>query len=78
MNIASHRFAYTKRFVFYVQVGCVMLSNSGEDYGALSAAEARKWATKNKIPFLCGQDVLASSQRSKVAKNGNANGNGHS
>lgn len=55
-----------------------MLSNSGEDFGALSAVEARKWATKNKVPFLSGHEVMVASQRSQAAHTGSANLNGHS
>ncbi|CAI6007177.1 unnamed protein product [Closterium sp. NIES-64] len=35
-----------------VMVGCVMLSNSGDDYGALPAASARQWAAANSVPSM--------------------------
>ncbi|GJP55942.1 hypothetical protein CLOM_g14953 [Closterium sp. NIES-68] len=41
-----------------VMVGCVMLSNSGDDYGALPAASARQWAAANSVPCLTGPDVI--------------------
>ncbi|CAI7931569.1 unnamed protein product [Closterium sp. NIES-54] len=40
------------------KVGCVMLSNSGDDYGALPAASARQWAAANSVPCLTGPDVI--------------------
>eukprot|EP00951_Prasinocladus_malaysianus_P006770 scaffold48207_cov49-Prasinocladus_malaysianus.AAC.2 len=37
-----------------VMVGCVMLSNTGDDYGALSAVNANAWARENGVPYLDG------------------------
>eukprot|EP00271_Cylindrocystis_brebissonii_P010437 TRINITY_DN26624_c0_g1_i1.p1 TRINITY_DN26624_c0_g1~~TRINITY_DN26624_c0_g1_i1.p1 ORF type:complete len:292 (-),score=38.61 TRINITY_DN26624_c0_g1_i1:489-1247(-) len=40
-----------------VMVGCVMLCNEGEEFGALSPVKARQWALAKGIPFLTGQDI---------------------
>lgn len=42
-----------------LMVGCVMLNNEGDDYGALSPERARAWARKNDVPFLEGKDIIA-------------------
>lgn len=41
-----------------VMVGCVMLSNSGDDYGALGPDAAREWAMSHGVPFLEGPEIL--------------------
>ncbi|KAG0587456.1 hypothetical protein KC19_2G165300 [Ceratodon purpureus] len=43
-----------------VMVGCVMLSNEGEDFGALRPAAARTWAAQHDIPFLTGSSIIKS------------------
>ncbi|XP_024375117.1 uncharacterized protein [Physcomitrium patens] len=41
-----------------VMVGCVMLSNDGDDFGALRPAPARAWAASRNIPFLTGSEIV--------------------
>ncbi|CAM6109613.1 unnamed protein product [Calypogeia fissa] len=41
-----------------IMVGCVMLSNEGDKYGALESDLARSWTAANGVPFLTGQEVI--------------------
>lgn len=41
-----------------IMVGCVMLSNDGDDFGALPPNRVRDWALKNNIPFLTGKEII--------------------
>eukprot|EP00873_Tetraselmis_striata_P005661 jgi/Tetstr1/425925/TSEL_001599.t1 len=41
-----------------VMVGCVMLSNEGENFGALPPAEAAAWCAANDVPFLDGKQIM--------------------
>lgn len=41
-----------------LMVGCVMLNNEGDDFGALPPERARAWARRNGVPFLAGEDIL--------------------
>lgn len=41
-----------------VMVGCVMLSNDGDDYGALGPDAAKAWADKQGVPFLEGPELV--------------------
>lgn len=43
-----------------VMVGCVMLSNEGEDFGALRPAAARTWAAQHGVPFITGSRIVKS------------------
>jgi len=40
-----------------VMVGCVMLNNEGDEFGALSPAAAQQWARANGVPFIDGKDM---------------------
>jgi 3,4-dihydroxy 2-butanone 4-phosphate synthase len=42
-----------------VMVGCVMLCNEGDDFGALPPAAARAWCTANGVPFLDGKALIS-------------------
>eukprot|EP00879_Flechtneria_rotunda_P029865 GHRR01032327.1.p1 GENE.GHRR01032327.1~~GHRR01032327.1.p1 ORF type:complete len:156 (+),score=58.56 GHRR01032327.1:102-569(+) len=55
-----------------VLVGCVMLSNGGEDYGALKPGAAAKWAMKHQVPFVEGPAVVE-----YLLDNANDQTNGH-
>eukprot|EP00850_Spirogloea_muscicola_P020616 SM000222S06957 [mRNA] locus=s222:24773:25634:+ [translate_table: standard] len=58
-----------------LMVGCVMLSNSGDDYGALPADKARVWAAENGVPFITGADIIAlGSPGPPLHKDGLVNG----
>lgn len=54
-----------------VMVGCVMLSNSGDDYGALGPDAAQAWAQANAVPFIEGPEL---TRHVLSASNGIANG----
>lgn len=57
-----------------VLVGCVMLSNSGDDYGALSPDAAAEWARENNVPFVEGPAItefVLGAKATAVAANGN-------
>ncbi|EFJ21157.1 hypothetical protein SELMODRAFT_176418 [Selaginella moellendorffii] len=41
-----------------LMVGCVMLCNEGDDFGALPLQDARFWAEKHQVPFLAGQEIF--------------------
>ncbi len=56
-----------------VLVGCVMLSNSGDDYGALSPDAAAAWAEQNGVPFVEGPEIVEHVLGKAPAT---ANGNG--
>lgn len=40
-----------------VMVGCVMLSNDGDDFGALKPDAARAWAARHDVPFITGAAI---------------------
>jgi 3,4-dihydroxy 2-butanone 4-phosphate synthase len=42
-----------------VMVGCVMLSNTGNNFGALDPKEAEQWALENNVPFLNGEQIVS-------------------
>eukprot|EP00897_Mesotaenium_endlicherianum_P008570 jgi/Mesen1/7741/ME000407S06966 len=55
-----------------LMVGCVMLSNDGDDFGALPPHAARKWASKNGVPFLTGKDIMSSFTKQPSDNGSNA------
>lgn len=57
-----------------VMVGCVMLSNSGDNFGALSPDAAAAWAEMHGVPFVEGPDIVAYVLQQQQAANGAANG----
>jgi 3,4-dihydroxy 2-butanone 4-phosphate synthase len=56
-----------------VLAGCVMLSNSGHDFGALAPDAAAAWAQENGVPFVEGPAIVEYVLGAKAM----ANGNGH-
>jgi 3,4-dihydroxy 2-butanone 4-phosphate synthase len=54
-----------------VLVGCVMLSNSGDEYGALSPDAAAAWAKENDVPFVEGPEVVEYVLGTAAVANGN-------
>ncbi|KAF8056215.1 ribB [Scenedesmus sp. PABB004] len=62
-----------------VLVGCVMLSNSGDDFGALGPDAAAAWAAGAGVPLVEGADVVAhvlGPAAAAAAAPGAANGTG--
>ena len=43
---------------FIMQVGCVMLENEGELFGALSPARAEAWCNERNVPFITGAMIV--------------------
>lgn len=54
-----------------VLVGCVMLSNSGDDFGALSPDGAVAWAKEHGVPFVEGPEIVEYVLGKAAAANGN-------
>lgn len=54
-----------------VLVGCVMLSNSGDDFGALSPDAAAAWAQEHGVPFVEGPEIVEYVLGKAAAANGN-------
>lgn len=55
-----------------VLVGCVMLSNSGDEYGALSPDAAAAWAKENGVPFVEGPQLIEYVMGTAAVANGNS------
>jgi 3,4-dihydroxy 2-butanone 4-phosphate synthase len=51
-----------------VMIGCVMLSNAGNNFGALDPKEAEQWALKNNVPFLNDEQIVSLFNSGNVFK----------